>query len=57
MENISVTDTKTGTHATSPSEEAHLFFDHKGIVHFEFLEQGRTVNSLHTKFHMPNFKE
>jgi ribosome maturation factor RimP len=34
-----------GTHVTSPSEDnAHLFFDHKGIVHFEFLEQGRTVN-------------
>jgi hypothetical protein len=29
----------------SPSEDnAHLFFDHKGIVHFEFLEEGRTVN-------------
>jgi hypothetical protein len=34
-----------GTHVTSPIEDnAHLFFDHKGIVHFEFLEQGQTVN-------------
>jgi hypothetical protein len=45
MENISVTETKKGTHVTSPSEDsAHLLFDHKGTVHFEFLEQGRTVN-------------
>jgi hypothetical protein len=46
MENISVTETKKGTHVTSPSEDnAHLFFfDHKGIVHCEFLEQGQTVN-------------
>jgi hypothetical protein len=47
MENISVTETKKGTHVTSPSEDnAHLFFYHKGIVHFEFLEQGRTVTSI-----------
>jgi histone-lysine N-methyltransferase SETMAR len=32
-------------HVMSPSEDnAHLFFDHKGIVHVEFLEQGQTVN-------------
>jgi hypothetical protein len=45
VENISVTETKKDKHVTIPSEDnAHLFFDHKGIVHFEFLEQGRTVN-------------
>jgi hypothetical protein len=45
MENISVTKIKKCTHVTSPSEDnAHLFFYHRGIVHFEFLEQGRTVN-------------
>jgi hypothetical protein len=45
MENISDTETKKCTHVTSPSEDnAHLFFYHKGIVHFEFLKQGRTVN-------------
>jgi hypothetical protein len=45
MENTSATETKKGTHVTSPSEDnAHSFFYHKGIVHFEFLEQGRTVN-------------
>jgi transposase len=46
MENISVTKSKKGMHVTSPSEDnAYLFFFyHKGIVHFEFLEQGRTVN-------------
>jgi hypothetical protein len=45
MENISVTETKKGTRVTSPSEDnAYLFFYHKGIVHFEFLEKGRTVN-------------
>jgi hypothetical protein len=39
-------DQKKGTQVTSPSEEnAHLlFFYHMGIVHLEFLEQGRTVN-------------
>jgi hypothetical protein len=41
MENISITETKKGMHVTNPSEDNnHLFFDHKGIVHFEFLEQG-----------------
>jgi hypothetical protein len=45
MENISVTESTKGMHVTSPSEDnAHLFFDHNGIVHFEFLEQGQTVN-------------
>jgi hypothetical protein len=46
MENISVTETKKRMHVTSPSEDkAHLFFFcHNGIVHFQFLEQGRTVN-------------
>jgi histone-lysine N-methyltransferase SETMAR len=40
MENISITGTKEGIHITSPSEvSAHL-----GIVEFEFLEQGQTVN-------------
>jgi hypothetical protein len=45
MENISVIETKKGTHFTSPSEDNyHCFFCHKGIVHFEFLKQGLTVN-------------
>jgi hypothetical protein len=45
MENISVTETKKGAHVTSPSEDdAHLFFDHKGVVHFEFLGQDQAVN-------------
>jgi histone-lysine N-methyltransferase SETMAR len=45
MKNISITEAKKGTYVTSTSKDnAHLFFDHKGIVHFEFLEQGRTVN-------------
>jgi hypothetical protein len=43
MENMSVVETKKGTHVTSPSaDNARLFFYHKGIVHFEFLEQSRT---------------
>jgi hypothetical protein len=34
-----------GTQVTSPNEDnANLFFYHKGIVHFEFLKQGRIVN-------------
>jgi hypothetical protein len=45
MENISITKTIKGTHVKSPCENnAHLFFYHKGIVHFEFLQQGQTVN-------------
>jgi hypothetical protein len=39
LENISVTETKKGTHVMSPSEDnAHLFFFyHEGTVHFDFL--------------------
>jgi hypothetical protein len=34
---------KKNPHVTS-EDNAHLFFYHKGVVHFAFLEQGRTVN-------------
>jgi hypothetical protein len=46
MDNFRISETKKGMHVMSPSEDnAHLiFFYHKGIVHFEFLEQGRRVN-------------
>jgi histone-lysine N-methyltransferase SETMAR len=44
MENISVTETKKARMSRAQVKTILFFFNHKGIVHFEFLEQGRTVN-------------
>jgi histone-lysine N-methyltransferase SETMAR len=47
MENISITETKKKKARMSRAQVKTMLicvFDHKGIVHFEFLELGQTVN-------------
>ena len=46
MENTEFTSAEKNTHVSVAGQDhaCVCFFDHKGIVHYEFIAQGQTVN-------------